>query len=167
MNATPRDSVRRLGELIRGIPVAMLTTVAVDGSLHARPMVAQEGEFDGTLWFFTKTPSGKVDEVAREEQVCLTYASPEENRYVSVSGAARVVRDASAASRLWSPMHETWSPDGLADPQLALLAVEPRRAEYWDASTSRFVPVVGIVEAALAGQAPGPAGHGELELGGG
>ncbi len=158
------DPVRKLGELIRGIPVAMLTTVTADGSLRARPMVAQESDFDGTLWFVTRAPSGKVDEVAREEHVGLCYASPEEHRYVSVSGMARVVRDPGRLRRLWTPAHATWFPLGPDDPQLALLTVEPRRAEYWDASANTFVPLVGIVEAAMKGDTAPHGEHGKVEL---
>ena len=56
------NDVKKLAELIKGIKVAMLTTVCADGSLRSRPMVTQDKEFDGTLWFFTPAESPKVHE---------------------------------------------------------------------------------------------------------
>ncbi len=44
-----RESLRKLQELIEDIRVAMLTTIAFDGSLRSHPMVTQDPkvEFDG------------------------------------------------------------------------------------------------------------------------
>jgi len=41
--------------------VAMLTTVASDGSLRSRPMVTPDADFDGELWFFTRYNSPKSE----------------------------------------------------------------------------------------------------------
>src|SRR5689334_858328 len=61
--AAANQDVKKLGELIKDIKFAMLTTVEPDGSLHSRPMATQEVEFDGDLWFFTGASTAKVDEV--------------------------------------------------------------------------------------------------------
>src|SRR4051812_1851985 len=93
MDSNRSDAVKKLGELIKDIKVAMLTTAEEDGSLRSRPMATQSKEFDGNLWFFTREHSGKVDEVQRERQVNVSYAAPSDNRYVSVSGPGRIVTD--------------------------------------------------------------------------
>ena len=59
------ENVAKIAKEIKGIRFAMLTTVAMDGSLHSRPMAAQEQDFDGDLWFFTGKDSVKVDELER------------------------------------------------------------------------------------------------------
>jgi general stress protein 26 len=66
------DAVKTLGELIKDIRFAMLTTVEDDGSLRGRPMATQQAEFDGDLWCFTGAGSAKVDEIQRERQVNVT-----------------------------------------------------------------------------------------------
>ena len=128
----PEDAMRKVGLLIRGIKVAMLTTVAPDGGLHSRPMATQEVDFDGSLWFFTKASSPKVDEIRDDADVNLAYASPEDHRYVSLSGRATIVRDPDKARDLWHPSHRMWFPRGLDDPDLVLLRVDVRVAQYWD-----------------------------------
>ena len=83
-------AIKKLGELIEDIKIAMLTTVEEDGSLRSRPMGTQQVEFDGDLWFFTGQSTAKVDEIQQDQHVNISYANPDDNRYVSVSGRARL-----------------------------------------------------------------------------
>ncbi|APW62258.1 pyridoxamine 5'-phosphate oxidase family protein [Paludisphaera borealis] len=124
--------VRKVALMIRGVKVAMLTTTAPDGTLHSRPMATQEAEFDGALWFFTKSGSGKVDEILHDSEVNVSYAAPEDHRYVSVSGKAALVRDRDKIEELWSPVYRPWFAQGLDDPDVALLRVDVRKVAYWD-----------------------------------
>jgi hypothetical protein len=48
--------------------VAFLTTVSGKQML-SRPMYMQKREFDGTLWFFAKTDSPKVEDVRKDSRV--------------------------------------------------------------------------------------------------
>jgi general stress protein 26 len=54
------------------------------------------------------------------------------------------VRDHVKAKELWSPLYETWFPKGIEDPNLILLRVYVRAAEYWDASAGRMVQLTGF-----------------------
>jgi general stress protein 26 len=151
----------RLWDLIRHMDYAMLTTIDEDGSLRSRPMVprelgAKETEFDGTLWFFTRAEGPKSEEVERHDRVNLSYADPDEQTYVSVSGSAELVRDRGKAESLWNDAMVTWFPKGLDDPDLALLKVTVEKAEYWDAALSRMVHTDG---ATSTNTAPSPGDH--------
>jgi general stress protein 26 len=57
------QEIEHLTRLIRGIKVAMFTTVCADGSLHSRPMATQEAFLDCSLWFFTRLDAPKVNEI--------------------------------------------------------------------------------------------------------
>ena len=133
--------MRKLATMIRGIKVAMLTTIGPDGRLKSRPMATQDAEYDGTLWFFTQSGSEKVGEVLQFPHVNASYVSVEDHRYVSLSGRATVVQDTEKARELWTAAHRTWFPQGLDDPELALLRVDVERAEYWDMLSSAMVEV--------------------------
>ena len=126
------DAIRKVAMMIRGIKVAMLTTSSPDGALHSRPMATQEADFDGTLWFFSRAASGKVDEIRADAEVNLAYASPDDHRYVSLSGRASIVRDREKMQELWGPAARMWFARGLDDPDLILLRIEVRTAQYWD-----------------------------------
>lgn len=152
---TPADhatALAKLNAMIDGIGVAMLTTVEEDGSLRSRPMAAQQFPTDGLLWFFTHAEAGKVREVRHDEHVNLAYSNLEQQRYVSISGRARLVRDRAMAEKLWSPLAEAWFPNGLDDPNLGLLRIAIEKAEYWDAPTNAMTILKGFAQALLKGQ---------------
>ena len=146
MNQSREENVKKLAELLKDIRIGMLTTVEQDGSLHTRPMATQQQEFDGTLWFFTQVDSAKVQEVERDHHVSVSYVNSKDDKYVSVSGMARVVRDSAKAKELWTPLHKAWFPEGLEDPKLALLRVDIERAEYWDTPSSAVVRLVSFAK---------------------
>lgn len=150
------DSVEKLGELIKDIKMAMLTTIDEDGSLRSRPMATLKEKFDGQLWFFTRHSSPKVDEIETHVEVNVSYADPGKNTYVSVSGKAQVIRDRTKAQELWNPILKAWFPDGLEDPELALLRITVGSAEYWDSPSSKVVQLIGFVKAVTTGHAYKP-----------
>lgn len=147
-----QEAVKRLGELIEDVETAMLTTADQDGTLRSRPMATQQTEFDGTLWFFTRSDSEKMQEIGKTPAVNLSYANPEKNRYISVSGTGSIIRDRQKAEELWNPILKAWFPEGLEDPALALLKVDVEKAEYWDSPSSKVVQLVGFVKALATGQ---------------
>ncbi|HQX48665.1 MAG TPA: pyridoxamine 5'-phosphate oxidase family protein [Planctomycetaceae bacterium] len=139
-----------LAELVRGIRIVMLTTVCPNGSLRSRPMVSQDGEFDGTLWFFASADPTKIGAGEDEGQVNVSYANPEERRYISISGRAVAVNDRQKMESLWNSGVELWFPKGINDPKLTLLRVDAEKWEYWDAKTDTMLQYDGHLKAPTA-----------------
>jgi len=151
----------KISELVKGIRIAMLTTVAEDGSMSARPMAVQDEPFDGTLWFLTRDSSEKVNEIAEDHHVTLTFAEPSDSKYIALKGRAKVSRDRAKIKELWNPMYKAWFPKGEDDPEIAVLRVDVSEADYWEASGSRLVMLVKYAAAAVTGgkMPVGAAGH--------
>ena len=150
--ARTQSDHEKLSELIKDIRVAMLTTAESDGTLHTRPLVTLENKTDGgALWFFTKIDSAKVDEIERDVNVSLGYSDTGKNNYVAVAGTAQVVRDRRKNEELWTPLARAWFPQGLEDPELALLRVHVHQAEYWT-SPGKSAYLFGAAKAALTGK---------------
>lgn len=145
---------KNVAELIKDIRFAMLTTVASDGQLRSRPMTMQEQEFDGDLWFFVGASSPAVAEMRADDQVNLSFADPGDNAYVSISGTAQIVRDRAKIEELWKPILKAWFPDGLDDPDLALLKVTTTQAEYWDTPNGKLVQAFAFAKALVTGKPP-------------
>lgn len=157
--------LKTLAKLIKDIRFAMLTTVDDEGRLHSRPMATIDfKKFGGELWFFTQASSPKVDEVDRDQHVNLSYASPKDQRYASLSGVARLVRDPKKIRELWKPLYRAWFPEGLDDPELALLRVRVHQAEYWDAPPATVVRLVGLAKALATGKRYDPGDNRKLSL---
>jgi general stress protein 26 len=148
----PESDITRLGALIHGIRIAMLTTQGSDGQLRSRPMAVQEAEFDGDLWFFTSVASGKVSEIEHDAHVNVAFADTDHQRYVSVAGRASLVDDPAKKAELWSPAFRAWFPEGLDDPRLTLLKVHAESAEYWDSPSGPVAMLTGFVKALVTGR---------------
>ncbi len=123
-------------------------------------MVAAQQDFDGSLFFFTRVHAHKVDEVKEHGRVCVSYADPDQQNYVSLSGSASVVQDRALVKAHWSEGMRTWFPHGVDDPEIGILKVDVEQAEYWDAPSSTMVHLYGYVKAVTMGTAPSP-GHNE------
>jgi general stress protein 26 len=82
----------------------------------------------------------------------LSYASPDDNAYVSVSGTAEIVKDKAKMEELWNPILKAWFPDGLETPGICLLKVTAEQAEYWDSPNSKIVQIAGFVKAMVTGK---------------
>ena len=145
---THDEKIKKLGEMIKDIDIAMLTTVDEDGSLRSRPMGTQQVEFDGDLWFITAIDTGKADEILRENRVNVSYAKPDDHRYVSVSGTAVLINDKAKIDELWSPIYKAYFPEGQDDPRLRLLKVRVEKAEYWEA-LGMISTIIGFTQAML------------------
>ncbi|MBI4396845.1 MAG: pyridoxamine 5'-phosphate oxidase family protein [Elusimicrobia bacterium] len=162
---SPEETLHRFYDLIKGIRIAMLTTVNANGRLHSRPMATLNTEPTGDLWFFTREHTRKVDEIQKAHQVNLTYSEPEADRFVSAYGTAELVRDPAKARLLWRPYMKAWFPGGLDDPDLGLLRVTVEEAEYWDAPSGIMVKLAGFLKAVTAGRTYPPSEHENVPLG--
>jgi general stress protein 26 len=152
----------RLAELIGEARIAMLTTAEPDGALRSRPLVTLQMDAQGCLWFFTRITSPKALEIASHREVNLSYSDPDRQDYVSVSGLAEFVRDRAQMRALWSASLEPWFPAGLDDPELVLLRVQVRQAEYWDAPQSKVQRLYGLAKAVATRDATALGEHEKL-----
>jgi general stress protein 26 len=152
---------KKIAELAKGIHIAMMTTVAKDGSMSSRPMALQNKPFDGTLWFLTRSGSEKIEEVDDNQHVTLTFASPSDSKFLTLKGRATVSQDRGKIKELWNPMYKAWFPKGEDDPKIAVLRVDVTEGDYWEASNSHIVRLMKYaVAAATGGKMPvGEAGH--------
>jgi general stress protein 26 len=142
----------KVRELIDRMKVGMLTTFDRELGPRSRPLQSLEVDEDACIWFFTSGTSPKVDEIRHEHgQVCVSYADPAKQDYLSVTGTARLVRDKAKMQALWTPWVKVWFPQGLDDPDLVLLGVRIEQAEYWDSPGSRVARLYGMAKALAIG----------------
>ncbi|MDB5047738.1 MAG: ral stress protein [Fibrobacteres bacterium] len=124
-------------EKIRDVKFAMLTTENEDGTLHSRPMATLRTKEEGFLWFFTGRSTLKAREIEHHSRVNLAYVSGDNETFVSVAGVGRLMEDTDKAEQLWNSDMEAWFPQGLEDPDLALIQVEVGSVEYWSVASKR------------------------------
>jgi general stress protein 26 len=158
---TGEAGYKKIYELIKGIRIAMLSTIGTDGMMSSRPMAIQDEPFDGTLWFLTRSTSEKVDEIQDDRHVMLTFAEPKNSKYIALKGIASVSRDRTKIKELWNSLYKAWFPKGEDDPEIAVLKVAITEADFWEASDSRIILGMKYLAAAVTGgKLPvGEAGH--------
>lgn len=159
------EGLKKLEELMNGIHICMMTTVAPDGSMDSRPMAPQQMdklvESGGVLWFLTRDSSEKVEEVQEDRHITLTFAEPSNSKYITLKGTASASKDKAKIHELWNNMYKAWFPGGEDDPQIAVMRVDVQSADYWEASSSKLVVYAKYLAAAVTGGSVpvGESGH--------
>lgn len=143
---------RKVSAMVERIRTCMMTNLSPEGHLQSRPMMLQELDEGGDLWFIASLPSQKTLAIELEENVNLTFTDPENKNFVSISGIAEVIQDATRAHELWTPMAQSWFPKGPQDPEMALLRVQVLSAEYWDSPVSSVVQIYDLAKSILTGK---------------
>ncbi|MFL0557310.1 pyridoxamine 5'-phosphate oxidase family protein [Paenibacillus barengoltzii] len=141
-----QEAVETVRKLIKGIDIAMLTTVTKEG-LVARPMKTQEVEFDGDLWFLTKEETDKYSQLKDHPHVNVSYVG---DSYVSVRGTAEVVNDREKIKQFWNAAYAKFLHTTSDDPNLVLIKVKAEAAEYWE--TGNLVKVIKRMFSQLTGK---------------
>ncbi len=145
------EAREKIAGLVKGIRICMMTTLAEDGSIDARPMALQNTPFEGTMWFLTRSTSGKVDEVRKDGHTTLTFASPSDGKYVTLKGKTYASQDRGKIHEIWNDLYKAWFPRGESDPEIAVLRVEIESGDYWAADSSKLVRYTKIALAAATG----------------
>ena len=143
-----------LWELIRDIKFGMLTHRHANGELHSHPLTTQNQLADegASLYFFISRKSELAQRIQQDGNVNVSYADPDSDSYVSLSGQGVIAEDMAKKEALWSALAKAWFPGGAADPDLALLKVTIDHAEYWDVTESKMVRLARMVKAAITGE---------------
>src|SRR5690554_7135388 len=100
------DDLSTIAHLVRAAKVAMFTTMSADGHHESRPLVVQDADFTGELWFFTQDPSDKVDAIRHHPRVNVSLQSGK--GFLSIAGTAELVHDSARIDEYWSPSVEAW-----------------------------------------------------------
>ncbi|MGI2329062.1 pyridoxamine 5'-phosphate oxidase family protein [Planococcus sp. YIM B11945] len=129
---THEEAVEKVKDLIKGIEVAMFTTLS-EGKAVSRPMQTQETEFDGDLWFLTMKDTAKYKEILANPTVNVAYAG---KSYVSVSGTAEFSEDLNRKKEYWNPILGKVLETTYDDPNVVLIKVSVDSAEYWESGNT-------------------------------
>jgi len=159
-----QGSIEQLRKMIKDVKYALLTTAAPDGSLHSRPLTTLDWDFDGVAWFLVPRDSRLASELTRSPDVNLAYASPEEDTFISLAGRAQVQQNPARARELWNRWAEMFFPDGPESPEVGVLRVEIRSAEYWTGPNDLVEKVTGAAKALVEKDPSGLGHHARIEF---
>jgi general stress protein 26 len=126
--------------LARFEPAVLMTADGL-GAIHA----SRDGEAAGespaaagrTFWFLADARTLLDWEAHRRQLVTLSFQSPDERVYFTLSGRTEVVTDATVLTRMWRPAFKRWFQGGPSDPRLLLVQFSTYDAEFYQTSSGR------------------------------
>ncbi len=159
------EALQKFKKIVEEVRICMFITNQRTNDEHTRPMATIEVDAQGTLWFYTDIRSIKVEEVATQREVHLTFAHPGKESYMDVWGTGSIVTDRQLIKEKWSPVVKAYFPNGTDDPNLALLKVTPTDVYYWESETGKMMQFLKQAAAAVTkNPAVAKSAEGKLEL---
>jgi len=114
-------------EIIANARYCALITLDGSGRTEARTVDPFPPGEDMEIWIGTNPRSRKVAEIRRHPHVTLYYFDREAQAYVSISGTARLVNDATEKAKHWKDEWKDFYPNRAKD--YLLIVVRPEKLE--------------------------------------
>jgi general stress protein 26 len=153
--------LQKFYELIDDIGTAMMTTRRRDGHLESRAMANQKRASGADLWFVTMDGTGKLEDIAADPHVNLSYYKDRTREWISVSGIATISSDRQKIRELYAPDWKIWFPEegdprhGTADdPRMVLIGVDVHAAVFLEVNKPQPVVLYEVVKGWLTGSEP-------------
>ena len=122
--------------LSRFEPAVLMTSDGL-GAIHATIETEGPGTAGRTFWFLADARTLLDWEAHRRQVVTLSFQSPDERVYLTLSGRTEVVTDAAVVTRMWRPAFKRWFQGGPSDPRLLLVQFSTYDAEFYQTSSGR------------------------------
>ena len=156
-----KHDLAKLYDHIDDIEIAMMTTRRADGHLQSRAMATQKPAAGADLWFVTLEGSPKLQDLAADPHVNLSYYKDRTREWVSVSGLATMTRDRATIGELYAPDWAAWFPKEADprhgtpdDPRMVLIGVDVHAAVFLEVNKPQPVVLFELVKGWLTGSTP-------------
>jgi general stress protein 26 len=133
---TPQELEQKFWKALKSDMTLMLGLDGVEDG-HARPMTAQLEHGDrGPIFFFTAKDTEIVRSLSQGNRAIATFVSKGHDLFATIHGRITLDNDRAVIDRLWNRYVAAWFQAGKDDPKLALLRLDPERAEIWGDASS-------------------------------
>ncbi len=159
-NADAKAKIKKLAE---GIDFAMLATALDSAPIHMVPMSTKKVDDEGNVWFLSGADSQHNQNIAKDRNVHLIYSDVGAMQFLNVFGRASITTDKVILEELYGSTDDAWF-EGVDDPNLTAIQVEPTGAFYWDPKSNKLVSMFKMGVAAMTGNEPDLLDHGKIKL---
>ena len=156
-----KSELDRLYALMEDIKIAMMTTRRRDGHLESRAMAIQKPATGADLWLVSMAGTAKLDDLAGDPHVNLSFYKGGSWEWVSVSGLAKISQERAKIRELYAPDWKIWfAEDGdprhgtADDPRIVLIGVDVHAAVFFEVNKPRPVVLYEMVKGWLTGMNP-------------
>ena len=160
-----REAVDTIQELVsRAETCFFCTTPASSKSTGTRPMNVRDVDDAGNFWFLSASDSYKNADLERDSAVTLYLQASAHSGFLHLRGTATVSRDKVRITELWNPMIKTWFTEGVDDPRITVIKVEPSEGYYWDNKHGNAVAGIKMLIGAAIGRTMDDSIEGRLSV---
>ena len=147
------DAIKKIKELQEKAGSCFFCTKIRTGQpFLTRPMSVQKLDDDGTFWFLSANDSHKNEELSEDPSVQLLFQGSGYCDFLNIYGIATVSEDKEKIKELWNPMLKTWFTEGVDDPRISVIRVDPMEGYYWDTKNNRAIGLIKRLAGAISGK---------------
>lgn len=157
-------AVEKIRSVAKAAGTCLFGTAVSRTPLTVRPMAVQTVDDGGNLWFLSSRGSHTNQHIAEDPRVQLLFANPGAYEFLTLQGTATVSDDPALKKQHWTPIAKTWFNEGVNDPELTIIKVEPHDGYYWDTKHGKMVAFLKIAAGAISGKTIDDSIEGEIRL---
>lgn len=162
-NLIQDEAIEKLSEMAQEIDFCMLATNLREQPFHTVPMSTKHVDSAGRIWFLSGADSDHNAHISTDRRAQLVYSHPDDFKFLTVYGAATIVTDREILSDLYSSRDDAWY-DGVDDPNLSAICIEPSEAHYWDRKQNKLATMFKLGVAEASGERPDLMNQGSLTV---
>jgi general stress protein 26 len=148
-----RKAVEKMKALTDKAKTCFFCTKSMNGlPIAVRPMSVQQLDDDGNFWFLSANDSYKNQEIQTDNTVQLLFQGSAHSDFLTVYGKASITTDKEKIKELWEPMVKTWFTEGVDDPRITVIKVEPVEGYYWDNKHGNAIAFIKMAAGAALGK---------------
>jgi len=149
---TSQEAIEKVNELVKKAKTCFFCTANATGdSSGARPMSVQKVDDEGNLWFLSANDSHKNLEIAQDPSVKLFFQGSPHSDFLQLEGTATITTDRAKIEE-WEPIVKTWFTEGIDDPRITVIKVDPHAGYYWDTKHGTAVACIKMLIGAAIGK---------------
>ena len=161
---TSTEAVEQIKAIVDKSSICFFCTEVPKGAaIGTRPMGVQKVDDEGNLWFLSPKESEKNKEIAADPSVKLHFVGSNAD-FLYLEGDASISYDKAKIKELWNPIAKTWFTEGVDDPRISVIKVEPTRGYYWTTQHGNVVSTIKIAFGALVGKTFDDSKEGKLSV---
>jgi general stress protein 26 len=115
------------------------TNIQTGRPFATRPMSLQQLDEEGNLWFLSANDSYKNQEITADPYVQLLFQGSDYSDFLQLYGKATISEDKKKIKELWKPILKTWFTEGVDDPRISVIKIEPESGYYWDTKHNQAI----------------------------
>lgn len=159
------EVTQKIKELSQTAKVCLFCNNIKTGKVFStRPMSVQKVDEEGNLWFLSVADSNKNSEQNSDISVQLLFQGSSYTDFLTLYGKAIITKSKEKIQELWKPILKDWFTQGVDDPRIRVIKVEPKEGYCWDTRHGMIVGLAKRVAGAVMGKAYDDSMRGNLSV---